>query len=96
MNEEWPEAFGNAIAWIIVGLAVVFSTWCTVIAFIGGTFPLTGVQTEGSFLLGVFFVFFVDGVMASVALWIGTPIALLVMKGAEALRRRRSSDKSGG
>lgn len=33
--------------------AAIWGLWCTVIAFIGGTMPLIGLEVEGSFLGGI-------------------------------------------
>lgn len=53
----------------------IWTGWCTVIAFVGGTMPLLGWEVEGSVGFGLFWLFIVDPILITVAYW----ASLLVM-----------------
>lgn len=56
--------------------AAVFTSWCTVIAFIGGTMPIIGYEAEGGFFSGIFWVFVVDPIVITVVYWIAMVVVL--------------------
>lgn len=65
---------------IVVGLSgvatAVLTTWMTVIAFVGGTMPIVGWQTEGGITTGLLWLLVVDPIVASVC-WMLTTAVLL-------------------
>lgn len=79
----------------------VYLTWCSAIAFVGGTIPLFGWRLEGGFLTGILWALFVTGPIASVArlAWrlllaaIGRVIPLAVVTPADANQPAASSSE---
>lgn len=71
---------------VIVALAaiatMIWATWCTVIAFIGGTMPIIGWETEGSLGFGLLWLFLLEPIAVTVAYWITMivtmPLAMLL------------------
>lgn len=53
----------KVITLLAVAITVGYSLWSTVIAFIGGTIPLTGVEISGDLLSGVLWILFVDPII---------------------------------
>lgn len=49
--------------------SAVLLAWWTVIAFVGGTMPIIGVETEGGFGNGLFWLLFVDPIVATLLYW---------------------------
>lgn len=76
----------------VVALAAgVWLTWCTVIAFAGGQLPLLGWNIDGGIVFGLFWLFIVDPLAATVAYWAGMLIALPLVgisEGTSAVRHR--------
>jgi hypothetical protein len=70
MRNELPT---TAIAVVVLSALVtaVVSTWCTVVAFVGGTMPIVGWHTEGSVGLGLLWVLVVDPIVM-IASWLLT------------------------
>lgn len=61
----------------VLGVATgVWSTWCTVIAFVGGTMPLIGLETSGGFGLGVLWILIFDPLAITVAYWISMAVLI--------------------
>jgi hypothetical protein len=80
MDDDMPIA-ARVIVGIGVVAAVVLSTWMTVIAFIGGTMPIIGWETDGGLATGVLWLMFVDPILMTVCYWatmiVAVPLALL-------------------
>jgi len=54
----------------VLGLATaVWMTWCTVIAFIGGTMPIIGWEVEGGFGFGLLFLVVLQPILLTLAYW---------------------------
>ncbi len=49
--------------------AGVWATWCTIIAFIGGTMPLIGVETDGGLGTGLLCLVILEPIAITVAYW---------------------------
>jgi len=62
-----------AIAAVAVGL---FSLWCTVIAFVGGTIPLFGWEMDGGIGTGLLWLFIIDPIVITLGYWAAMLIAL--------------------
>jgi hypothetical protein len=61
---------------VVLGLATaVWITWCTVIAFIGGTMPIIGWEVDGGIGFGLLFLFIIEPILLTLAYW----AVLLVM-----------------
>jgi hypothetical protein len=77
-----------AVIVLCVGAAIVLSTWMTIIAFIGGTMPIIGWETDGGITTGLVWLFVVDPLIVTVCAWVTmlvtAPIALLRRRRAEA------------
>ena len=55
----------------IFGLATgAWLLWCTVIAFVGGHFPLIPFQTSGGIGSGLLWLFIIDPILITVLYWI--------------------------
>ena len=83
MRNDLPLA-ATAVAALSALATAVLSTWCTVVAFVGGTMPIVGWETQGSVALGLVWVLVVDPVVMT-ASWLCTAF---VVVGATALFRR--------
>ena len=59
----------RAITIIGVTAAVVFSIWTTIIAFVGGTMPIIGWETDGGIVTGLIWVVVVDPILMAVFYW---------------------------
>jgi hypothetical protein len=70
--------------------AGVLTTWWSVIAFIGGTMPVIGYQTDGGIGTGVFWLFIVEPIAVTVLYW-ATVVALSPLIAIAAVRERRRS-----
>lgn len=89
MDDDTPvpvQVVGGALALA----AAVWATWCTVIAFAGGTMPLIGVETEGGVGFGLLWLFVFDPIAMTVAYWLSMVVLLPVMVAAFGVRRFRS------
>ncbi len=54
----------------VLGIAAaVWMTWCSVIAFIGGTMPLIGWEVEGGFGFGLLFLVVLQPIFLTLAYW---------------------------
>jgi len=54
----------------VLGLATaVWMTWCTVIAFIGGTMPIIGWEVEGGLGFGLLFLVVLQPILLTLAYW---------------------------
>lgn len=82
----------TAVTTLTAIAAAVLSGWYTVVAFVGGTMPIIGFETDGGFFYGLFWLFFVDPIVITVAWWVSLLILSPFLAGASALdawRRRR-------
>jgi len=59
----------HVLAILLAVAAGIWATWCTVIAFIGGTMPLIGVETEGGLGFGLVFLIFLEPIAITIAYW---------------------------
>jgi len=60
----------------VLGIAaLVLTTWMSFIAFVGGTMPVLGWETEGGFGYGIFWIIVVDPIVLTVALWVSLLIS---------------------
>lgn len=59
----------QAISILGVAAAIVFSAWTTVIAFVGGTMPIIGWETDGGIVTGLVWIAFVDPIIVTVVYW---------------------------
>jgi hypothetical protein len=66
----------QAIAWIFGLAGVVFTTWCTIIAFVGGTLPVLGWELEGGFGTGTLWVFVIDPIVLTLFYWVALGLAV--------------------
>lgn len=76
----------KALAAIPATATVIFSLWCTIIAFTGGTLPLVGWNIDGGVGTGLLWIFIIDPIVVTVGCWVSTLIALPI----ELLLSRRS------
>jgi hypothetical protein len=81
MDDDMPIA-ARVIVGIGVVAAVVLSTWMTVIAFIGGTMPIIGWETDGGIVTGLVWLIIVDPLVMTVCFWatmlLAIPVALVI------------------
>ena len=56
--------------------AGVWGLWCTIVAFVGGTMPIIGYETEGSLGLGLFMLFVGEPLLLTVAYWVSMLVFL--------------------
>jgi hypothetical protein len=81
MNDDQLPLPALAVTVIFVGPTIVLSTWMTIIAFVGGTMPIIGWETEGGIGVGLVWLFVVDPIVLTVGWWVTAlavlPIALL-------------------
>lgn len=57
-------------------LTLVLTTWMTVVAFVGGTMPVVGWETDGGVVVGVLWLVFVDPIVVS-ACWLLTTVVVV-------------------
>lgn len=80
----------------LLGLAATtWLTWCTVVAFIGGSLPLVGVHLDGGVGFGLFWLFVVDPLLGLVVYGIGFGISAAVASGESLPKRRNTSSNTG-
>ena len=79
-DEDIPPAI-KVVGFAGVAVAVVLSTWMTIIAFVGGTMPIIGWETDGGIVVGLLWLFFVDPIVIAAGYWLTMlavlPIALI-------------------
>lgn len=77
MHEEMhPVAMVVAV---LTGLAsAALSLWMTVIAFVGGTMPIIGLETEGGLVFGLFWLMIIEPIVLTVCYWISMLVAVPV------------------
>lgn len=88
MDDDTPVVV-QAASGALALAAAVWLTWCTVIAFIGGTMPLIGVETEGGVGYGLLWVFVFDPIAMTVAYWASMILLLPIMAAAFGVRSVR-------
>lgn len=73
----------KVIVWLTAIATVVFSGWCTVVAFTGGTLPILGWHLDGGIPTGLLWLFIVDPIVIVVCQWLSgfllTPIILALV-----------------
>ncbi|MDX2819242.1 hypothetical protein PV410_43145 [Streptomyces sp. PA03-5A] len=69
MNREEPPAWIQLLTVLAATATGIWGLWCTVIAFIGGTMPILGIQTEGSIIGGVLMLFFGEPIVITLGYW---------------------------
>lgn len=83
MNDMHPITRG-AVAITAIGSAAL-ALWMTIVAFTGGTMPIIGLETDGGVGFGLFWLFIVDPIVMTVAMWgsmlIVAPIAAALDRG---------------
>lgn len=57
-------------------LTLALTTWMTVVAFVGGTMPVVGWETDGGILVGLLWLVFVDPIVVS-ACWLLTTVIVV-------------------
>ena len=71
------------------GLATaVWATWCTVIAFIGGTMPVLGWKVSGGLGEGLVWLFLVEPILVTVVTWIVAAVVAVLATATSAFRHR--------
>lgn len=82
-NRELPDWFGGLVG-VTAALAGLWGLWCTVIAFVGGTMPLLGIQVDGSIVGGLLMLFIGEPILMTVSYWAAmlvlTPIGMIFSK----------------
>lgn len=87
MNDlETPGWFGPVVG-IVAAIAGLWGLWCTVIAFIGGTMPLLGIETDGGLVPGLLMLFIGEPILMTVTYW----VAMLILMPLALLFSRRTS-----
>ena len=72
-------AASRAVRVITVASAVLtlaLTTWMTVVAFVGGTMPVVGWETDGGIVVGLLWLVFVDPIVVS-ACWLLTTVVVV-------------------
>jgi hypothetical protein len=73
------------VTYLGIAAAIVLSFWTTVIAFVGGTMPIIGWETDGGLVTGLVWLMFVDPILMTVCYWVtmivAVPLALLFNRG---------------
>ncbi|MFP4514167.1 MAG: hypothetical protein ACLFRV_14580 [Acidimicrobiales bacterium] len=77
-DDEFPLA-ANIIVGIGVAFAIVLSTWMTIIAFVGGTMPIIGWETDGGIGVGLVWMFVVDPIVITVCYWLTMIVVLPIV-----------------
>jgi len=70
-NED--ERIIKPVAQFFATVASFYSTYATILAFIGGTLWPVGLEISGGFLTGLVFIFIIDPIIITV-FWVGTMI----------------------
>ena len=84
----------QGLATLTAVATVVFSLWCTVIAFVGGTMPVFHLQTQGSFGFGLLWLCILDPILVTVCYWITLLVLSPFIAGAAIKDGRRERAKS--
>jgi len=67
IDDELPGPMKAFLA--VLALAIgIWSTWATVIAFIGGTIPLIGIEMGGGLASGLFWLLIVDPIVTGIVM----------------------------
>lgn len=77
------------VGFLLMVAAFVWSTWCTVVAFTGGTLPLIGMHVDGGLGTGLAWIFVFDWIALTVAYW----VALLILVPLSLVFRPKSASK---
>ena len=75
----------KVVAFVVMALSTVWLTWCTIIAFTGGTLPLLGWRVDGGLIFGLFWLFVLDAIAMTVAYWVSMLVALPLILISEAV-----------
>lgn len=107
MEPSWQQGGGDdlsPIAGLLAGIlaiaVVILSGWMTIVAFVGGTMPILGWETEGGLGTGLVWLLFVDPIVITVMIWIGSAITMAVDRvlkaaaGGPGSHRGEGSDRS--
>ncbi|WP_208029417.1 hypothetical protein [Rhabdothermincola sediminis] len=85
MEPSWQQGGGDdlsPIAGLLAGIlaiaVVILSGWMTIVAFVGGTMPILGWETEGGLGTGLLWLLFVDPIVITVMIWLSTAVTLAV------------------
>lgn len=90
MSSNEPPALLGVLASIFGLAAAIWSSWCTVIAFIGGTMPIVGIRVDsGSITGGLLMLFVGEPILITVAYWVGMLIFLPLIALTAAGKRSR-------
>ena len=57
-------------------LTLALTTWMTVVAFVGGTMPVVGWETDGGIVVGLLWLVFVDPIVVA-ASWLLTTVVVV-------------------
>lgn len=68
----------KVLALVIFVAIQVWMVWCLVVAFIGGTYPLTSIKTQGGLGTGLLFLLLIGPVLETVAYWLALGLTILV------------------
>lgn len=84
-----PPGWVSVLGFIGSAAAGIWGMWCVVVAFVGGTMPIIGIQTEGSVVFGLLMFFIGEPVLMTLAYWVFTAVFMVVALPATLLASRR-------
>lgn len=75
-TEAGATQFAKGLAAVLGVATAIYSTWLTILAFVGGTAPGLGWEFEGSFGQGLLWLFIIEPLAITAAYWISMAIVL--------------------
>lgn len=67
MADQETPAWLDGLIFVLVAAITIWALWATVIGFIGGTIPLTGIHIDGGLIPGLLMLFIGVPIMTTVA-----------------------------
>jgi hypothetical protein len=103
MEPSWERGGSDElspIAGLLAGIlaigVVILSGWMTIVAFVGGTMPILGWEMDGGVGTGLLWLLFVDPIVITVMIWLGTAVTLAVDRLAKQASGSGGSDPHRG
>ena len=88
MSDDDLPGPARAVAAVAGMATAIWATWCTVIAFIGGTMPVLGWKVSGGLGEGLVWLFLVEPILVTVVTWIVAAVVAVIATASSGSGRR--------
>jgi hypothetical protein len=69
-GDQEPHGCVTLLAMLFAVIVGIWVMWCCVIAFVGGTMPIIGLEVEGGLCFGLIWLFVISPIVEVIAYWI--------------------------